>query len=61
MDSVGVRGSRVIGFRSERHRHCDRCGRDVVQDRRRKDGLVLCIDCTRDHWLIKRFAQQVKS
>lgn len=52
-DLVGLRGERVRGNAHKRYKKCHRCGRDVIRDRGRKDGLVLCLDCTSDTWYIQ--------
>lgn len=50
-----IKANRVRSLRSPQATHCSRCGRDVKRDpdRYRKDGLVLCQDCTGDTWFIQ--------
>lgn len=54
METLKVAGTRVKGHGHQRYKTCDRCGRDVVRDRNRADGLVLCISCVSDKWWIKK-------
>jgi formylmethanofuran dehydrogenase subunit E len=55
----GVRGQRVRGNNHQRYKKCDRCGRDVIRDKERRDGLVLCGGCTHDTWFIQTAGRTV--
>lgn len=56
--NTAITGTQRFSVRTGRQ--CDRCGRDMreqAKERVRKDGLVLCMDCKTDRWLVERFAR----
>lgn len=57
-----VMGSRIKTSDPQLFKHCDRCGRDMKTDRkRRKDGLVLCSSCINDKWYIETAGKKAAS